>query len=110
MLSLICGLTRSVIRRNLILTPDPRALPRRLGASLMVTTYQAGKLVIVRDQGGSLNTHFRAFESPMGLALAPDGSRLAIGTPMQIWEFCDVPAVAARIHPTQQHDACYLPR
>jgi hypothetical protein len=36
------------------------ALLRRLGASLLVTTYQAGKLVMVRDEGDHLNTHFRA--------------------------------------------------
>ena len=49
-------------------------LLRRLGVSLMVTTYQAGKLVIVREQAGCLNTHFRAFQSPMGMALTPNGA------------------------------------
>ena len=34
-------------------TPNFPALLRRLGASLLVTTYQAGKLVMVRDEGGS---------------------------------------------------------
>ena len=53
-------------------------LLRRLGASLLVTTYQAGKLVLVRDEGDHLNTHFRVFQAPMGMAL--DGDRLAIGT------------------------------
>jgi hypothetical protein len=43
---------------------------RQLGISLLVTTYQAGKLVIVRADGDHLNTHFRAFPSPMGLPLA----------------------------------------
>ena len=32
------------------------ALLRQLGASLLVTTYQAGKLVLVRDEGDRLNT------------------------------------------------------
>src|SRR4051812_44223915 len=44
-------------------------LLRQLGASLLVTTYQAGKLVMVRDEGDHLNAHFRAFPAPMGLAL-----------------------------------------
>jgi len=48
----------------------------------MATTYQAGKLVIVRDEGDHLNTHFRIFQSPMGMALSKD--RLAIGTSIQI--------------------------
>lgn len=84
------------------------ALLDRLGASLLVTTYQAGKLVIVRAEGEKLNTHFRGFESPMGLALG--GGRLAIGTTWQVWEFHDVPAVAARLDPPGSHDACFLPR
>ncbi len=29
------------------------------GLSVLVTTYQAGKLVILRNNGGVLNTHFR---------------------------------------------------
>ena len=33
------------------------ALLRQLGASLLVTTYQAGKLVMVRDEGDNLNAH-----------------------------------------------------
>src|SRR3954452_16648474 len=95
------------------------ALLRRLGASLLVTTYQAGKLVIVRDEGEQLNTHYRAFQSPMGLALADGGTRLALGTTIQVWEFRDNRDVARRLEPPDdvgrcrtpaRHDACFLPR
>jgi uncharacterized protein (TIGR03032 family) len=91
-------------------TPNFPGLLRQLGASLLVTTYQAGKLVMVRDQGDHLNCHFRPFKAPMGLALADGGARLAIGTTLQVWEFRDVPAVAHRLEPAGKHDACYLPR
>jgi len=84
------------------------ALLRRFGASLLVTTYQAGKLVLVRDEGDQLNTHFRAFQAPMGLAFA--GDRLAVGTATQVWEYVDVPAAAAKLDPPGRHDACFLPR
>jgi hypothetical protein len=84
------------------------ALLRQLGASLLVTTYQAGKLVMVRNEGNYLNTHFRAFQAPMGLAM--DGGRLAVGTAIQVWEFVDVPAVSAKLDPPVRHDACFLPR
>jgi uncharacterized protein (TIGR03032 family) len=84
------------------------ALLRELGASLLVTTYQAGKLVLVRDEGDHLNAHFRGFPAPMGMAL--DGDRLAIGTKTQVWEFVNVPAVAAKLDRPGRHDACYLPR
>lgn len=83
-------------------------LLRQLGASLLLTTYQAGKLVLVRDEGDHRNAHCRGFDSPMGMAL--DGDRLAIGTRTQVWEFVNVPAVAARLAPPGRHDACYLPR
>jgi len=89
-------------------TPNFPVLLRRLGASLLVTTYQAGKLVMVRDEGDHLNTHFRSFQAPMGLAL--QGNRLAIGTAAQVWEFVDVPAVTAKLEPPDRHDACFLPR
>jgi hypothetical protein len=59
-------------------TPNFPGLLRQLEASLLVTTYQAGKFVLVRDEGEHLNTRFRSFQAPMGLAL--QGDRLAIGT------------------------------
>ena len=50
-------------------------LLRQRGAPVLVTTYRAGKLVLVRDEGDHLNTHFRGFQAPMGMALS--GDRLA---------------------------------
>jgi uncharacterized protein (TIGR03032 family) len=64
-------------------------------ASVLVTTYQAGKLVILRDNGGVLNTHFRNFVKPMGLAF--HGGKLAIGTNVDVWEFHNIPAVCPRL-------------
>jgi hypothetical protein len=87
-------------------TPTFAALLRRLGASLLVTTYQAGKLVMVRDEGDHLNTRYRSFQSPMGLALANGGAKFALGTTLQVWEFRDVPSVARRLEPAGRHDAC----
>src|SRR4051812_3620675 len=51
------------------------ALLDQLGISLLVTTYQAGKLVVLRADQDHVNTHFRNFSKPMGLAVA--GDRLA---------------------------------
>src|SRR5215471_16156196 len=74
-----------------VYTPNLPQLFDRLGISLLVTTYQAGKLVIVRSEGDHLNTHFRNFQAPMGLALGAAADCLAIGTSVQVWEFRDVP-------------------
>jgi len=61
----------------------------QLNASLLVTTYQAGKLVVLRGDDGVLNTHFRNLSKPMGLAR--EGGKLAIGCSVDIWEFHNVP-------------------
>ena len=79
-----------------------------LGISLLVSTYQAGKLVVLRAENGSLNTHFRNFCKPMGLAV--DGDRLAIGTALEVIEYHNNPVVARQLEPAGQHDACFLPR
>jgi uncharacterized protein (TIGR03032 family) len=80
-----------------------------LGLSILVTTYQAGKLVVLRQSDeGTLNTHFRTFQRPMGLAV--QGDRLAIGTALEVWEFHNLPAVARKLEPAGSHDACFLPR
>jgi len=71
-------------------------------ASVFVTTYQAGKLVILRNDDGVLNTHFRNFMKPMGLAYA--GSRLAIGTAVEIAEFHNVPAVCPRLDAKEKEE------
>src|SRR5215204_1709883 len=80
----------------------------QLGASLVVTTYQANKLLAVRASGNGLSTLVRTFDRPMGLAA--DGSRLAIGTRKEIWLLRNAPDIAPRIEPVGQHDACFLPR
>lgn len=77
---------------------------RAAGASVLVSTYQAGKLVTARAApGGGLNTHFRDVDKPMGLAVAP--GRMALGTRTEVWDLRDLPAAA-----TGGEDACYLLR
>lgn len=63
-------------------TSNAPAQPRQLDGSPLVTTCQAGTLVMVRDEGdhwNRLSIYYRASQSPMGLTLADVGSWLAIG-------------------------------
>jgi uncharacterized protein (TIGR03032 family) len=83
-------------------------LLRQLGASLLVSTYQANKLLVARAAGPGLSTLVRTFEQPMGLAVR--AHELTVGTRDQIWTFRDAPDIAARVEPAGQHDACFLPR
>jgi uncharacterized protein (TIGR03032 family) len=83
-------------------------LLRQLGVSLLVSTYQAGKVMVVRADGDVLNTNCRDFESPMGLAERQ--GELAIGTRRHVWEYVNHAHVARTLTPPGRHDACYLPR
>lgn len=81
---------------------------REVQASLAVTTYQSGRLVFVRRDGETTNTHFIAFDKPMGLAVNANG--LAVGTTSAIWDYRNSIAVARRLDPPDKHDACFVPR
>jgi len=80
----------------------------QLQISLIVSTYQAGKAIIVRNDNGTLNTHFRTFAKPMGIVA--DHARLTIGGANTVWEYHNMPALAKKLEPVGKHDACYLPR
>ena len=81
---------------------------RQLGISLVCSTYQAGKLIVLRADGENINTHFRIFSKPMGIAA--NRERMAIGCASQIWELHNMAAVANKLEPQGKHDACYIPR
>jgi uncharacterized protein (TIGR03032 family) len=84
------------------------ALLEQLGVSILVTTYQAGKLVLLRADGPTINTHFRDLPRPMGLAA--DRTRLAVGTGQEIRQYRNMTPVCRRLEPPGRHDACYLAR
>src|SRR5947209_18930897 len=83
-------------------------LLQELQVSLLVSTYQANKLLIVRANRGGLSTLVRTFERPMGMAV--DRRRLTLATRNAIWVMCNAPDLAPRIYPVGEHDACYVPR
>ncbi|MGB3691955.1 MAG: TIGR03032 family protein [Spirulinaceae cyanobacterium] len=80
----------------------------KLNLALFVSTYQAGKLMIVRSKAGQLVTLLRSFQKVMGLALQPH--RLAIGTRKQVWFLPNVPGIAHQVESERKYDACFVPR
>ena len=58
------------------------AVLAHLGVSLLVSTYQAGKVFVVGAQRGALALAFHNFEKAMGLAVKRD--RIAVGTRNQV--------------------------
>lgn len=74
--------------------------------SLLVSTYQAGKVLALRADGGMINPSILPASKPTGLALSADRSQVAIGMPSQITEL----GVVRGLDFPDQHDARYLPQ
>jgi uncharacterized protein (TIGR03032 family) len=89
-------------------TPTFPALLNQLGASLLVSTYQAGKLVALGVDRGELTLSYHNFERVMGVAVRP--GRIAVGGRAQVWFLRGAPDLAARVEPAGRHDACFLTR
>jgi uncharacterized protein (TIGR03032 family) len=78
------------------------------GCTVVASTYQSGRVIFLRSDGDSLNTHFRVLREPMGIAMRHN--LLAIGTRTDIHVFQNQPAVTARLPNPEKHDACFMPR
>ncbi len=76
--------------------------------NLLVTTYQAGQVVMIRPQTTGVNTHFMAFDRPMGIARR--NNEFAIGGASSITTFRNLAAVGPKVGQGEQVDACYIPR
>jgi uncharacterized protein (TIGR03032 family) len=85
----------------------PRIL-EHLGASLLVSTYQAGKVVVVGTRAGELLLSYHNFEKAMGIAVRP--GEVAVGARAAIWFLSDDPEIARQIEPAGTHEACFLAR
>lgn len=79
-----------------------------LRASLLVSTYQAGKLVVVGVHQGRLRFAFHNFERVMGLAVSPQ--RIAVGTRRHVYWLSPAHELARRVQPLDSYDGCWLSR
>lgn len=76
--------------------------------SLVVTTYQAKKLVLLRAQDEKVNTHFIQMERPMGLAY--QNGRLSIGSANTVVDYFNSTNAIAKIESHHYHDGAFLHR
>ena len=78
--------------------------------SLAITTYQAGKVVMVGWDGRQVTVLPRDFDRPMGLAV--DGPRLALATRHQVLLLANASDLAGDLpgFPHGRYDSLYLPR
>ena len=82
----------------------------KLESTLLLTTYQTGRVAMVRELDGKLNTHFRSFEGPTGISASGQDGRVAIGTRSQVAEYQNLPQLVGKLNPPERFDACYVPR
>jgi uncharacterized protein (TIGR03032 family) len=76
--------------------------------SLLISSYQAGRLVVVGVSGGRLNLSLHTFEGAMGIAVAPD--RIAVAAGPQIWFLQNAPTFAPQLEPAGKFDGCFVTR
>jgi uncharacterized protein (TIGR03032 family) len=98
----------SGLRLSVTSSPNLPQLFTELGISLLVTTYEIGRLAVLRAQEGQLHTAFAEFRGAMGLAL--DSGRLAIGLNRLIFVYHDVMARTRRGNSPTDCDCRFLPR
>jgi uncharacterized protein (TIGR03032 family) len=89
-------------------SPALPPLLSQLGVSLLVSTYQAGKVVSVGVAAGELTLSYHNFERAMGVAVKPN--LVAVGARAQVWFLPNSPEFAPRVEPAGRHDACFLTR
>ncbi|HEY6461994.1 MAG TPA: TIGR03032 family protein [Polyangiaceae bacterium] len=81
----------------------------RCGGTVVVSTYQAGKLVLVGHDAGRPTVNMRDLHAPMGLAI--DGDRMAVALRESVIVLGDDPAVAPVLEgvPPGSFDHAYVP-
>jgi uncharacterized protein (TIGR03032 family) len=90
------------------LSPGLAELFEKYDFSLLITTYQAGKLVLARRDGNSIDVQYRSAARPMGLAVCED--QLALGVTGEIVFMQNVPSNIVRLTPPDKYDACFVQR
>lgn len=80
----------------------------QLNATLLVSTYAAGKVAVISVHQGQLDLSFHNFDQAMGIAVSP--RRIAVGGKGLIWHLDNGGEIAARIDPPGKYQQCYLAR
>lgn len=101
------GLPAEVVGFTSRSSPTFTDLLRQAHSSLLISTYQSGRLILARANDAGLNTHFRGLQSPMGIAVGKD--RFAVGTRRGVNVYRNHAALASTLDPAGTYDGCYLP-
>ncbi len=83
-------------------------LLRQARASVIISTYQAGKLILLRAAQDNLNTHFVSLQKPMGVAF--QNGRLSVGSGPRVIDYFNMSNVGPKVEPVNTHDGAFLAR
>jgi uncharacterized protein (TIGR03032 family) len=89
--------------------PEPfAAWMATAGGTIAVSTYQAGKLVLISWDGRRVAVTMRHFPRPMGMTV--EGQRIALATRDELWLFNNAALLAPEYLDHGRYDALFLPR
>jgi uncharacterized protein (TIGR03032 family) len=97
---------------SLTFSPQLPELFKQLGASLAISTYQAGKVIFISPRDEEYLVQLpRNFSKAMGIAVHEDGRKLAVATKEEVVVFANSPQLAWH-YPAkpQTYDALFMPR
>lgn len=96
--------------RQIRFIPSDHFVPllTQLGSSLLVSTYHAGKVVMIGVHQNELQLTVHNFELAMGMAIHP--RQLVVGTRQEIWYLHAVADLAQSLDPPGRYDACLVTR
>jgi uncharacterized protein (TIGR03032 family) len=79
-----------------------------LGASLLISSYHTGELVVLGASLQALEASFHHFQRVMGIAIQQN--QIAVGTQTAVWLLGADRDLASRIQPSGRYDGCFLAR
>lgn len=79
----------------------------RVQSTIVVTTYQTGKILIVGQYEGKLDLRYKNFPRPMGMYSARNCMWAGLGH--GIWQFRNYQSAAAKVDEKKVYTGCYLP-
>lgn len=86
------------------------ALLAQANLTVLVSTYQAGKLVIVGTHQDQLALGFHNFDRPMGVAFDGQTESLAVAARDRVWYLRNASDVASGLEPKGRFQSCWLTR
>lgn len=77
-----------------------------LNISLIASSYQAQRIFFIRSDGSKINTHFKVFKRPMGIAV--DEESITLGTFDRVIKFIRSDASKEIFEDSEKIDSCFI--